>query len=271
MVGGFGVWETNPAIAQYQDHNMLMTEENNNNSSSESNQDIDYVIEEIPDEWGEPINDSQSFSVLIFDQLEYRVNDGEDSFNWDVIGWKGGDYQRIWLKTEGDVGLDTGAGEAEIQLLYGKLIAPFWDFQAGLRYDQEYGEAENAGRAFAVVGVQGLSPYLFEVDAALFLSDEGDVSARLSAEQQLLITQKLSLQPEIEMNIAAQKVEEFGVGSGINDIELGLRLRYEINRNFAPYVGITWGTKLFETADLARSEGKEVSDFSVVGGVKLLF
>lgn len=263
----------NPAIAQHQGHTMPMMEESEieETSATEKREASDYDLEETPPEWGEPIHDSQSFSLFVFDQLEYRVNDGENSFNWDASGWRGGDHERLWLKTEGSVGLDTGAGEAEIQLLYGKLVSPFWDFQAGLRYDQKFGEEENPGRAFAVVGMQGLSPYLFEIDTALFISEEGDISARFTAEQQFLLTQKLILQPEIEINVAAQTVEKFGVGSGINDIELGLRLRYEVNRNFAPYLGVNWETKLFGSADFARSEEGNISDFSVVGGARLLF
>ena len=109
------------------------------------------------------------------------------------------------------------------------------------------------------------------MDASLFISEDGDVSARLTGEYELLLTQRLILTPEAEINLAAQRVENFGVGSGLNDIELGLRLRYEISRRFAPYVGINWQRKFFETADLAREEGESVGDFSVLAGVRLLF
>lgn len=223
------------------------------------------------DEWPEPIDDSQIFSFFSVDQLEYRINEGEDTFNWDAIGWIGGDYQRLWIETEGDIGLDSGDGEAELQLLYGKLIDPFWDFQAGIRYDQLYSSNGGPGRTFGVIGVQGLAPYLFEVDASLFVSQDGDISARLTAEYQLLLTQQLILQPEFETNIAIQQVEEFGVGSGLNDIELGLRLRYEFSRRFAPYVGVNWTHQFGDTADFARAEGEQVDNFAVVGGFRLLF
>ncbi|MBE9135708.1 copper resistance protein B [Nodosilinea sp. LEGE 07088] len=223
------------------------------------------------DEWPEPVEDSQVFSYFLIDQLEYRFNEGEDTFNWDAIGWVGGDYQRLWIKTEGDVGLNSDDGEAELQLLYGRLIAPFWDFQAGIRYDQVYSSEGGPGRAFGVIGFQGLAPYLFEIDSSLFVSQEGDISARFTAEYQFLLTQQLILQPEFETNIALQKVEEFGVGSGLNDIELGLRLRYEINRRFAPYLGISWTQKFGETANFAREDGEEVSNFAVVGGFRFLF
>ena len=226
---------------------------------------------ETPEDWPEPIDDNQIFWLLLLDQLEYRGNDGEDSFNWDILSWVGGDYERLWIKSEGEVGLDTGDGEAELQLLYGRLISPFWDLQAGLRYEQLYSSEGGPGRVFGVIGIQGLAPYFFEVDAALFVSQEGDVSARLAAEYQLLLSQKLILQPEFETNIALQTVEEFGVGSGINDVELGLRLRYEFNRQFAPYVGINWTRKLGDTANFSRAEGDSVDNFAVVGGFRLLF
>jgi copper resistance protein B len=224
------------------------------------------------EDWNPPINDTQTYWLLLIEQLEYRDNEGTDSFNWEALGWVGGDYKRLWFKTEGDVGfVEDEGGEAEVQLLYGQLIAPFWDLQVGLRYDRVYGSGDDQGRAFAVIGAQGLAPYLFEVDAALFVSEDGDVSARFSAEYQLLLTQRLILQPEFEVNVAAQQVEDFGVGSGLNDIELGLRLRYEINRQFAPYVGISWMHKFGDTADFAREEGEEVDNFALVGGLRLLF
>lgn len=222
--------------------------------------------------WPSPVKDNRVFWFLLVDQLEVQTVDGPTTLNWDAIGWVGGDFRRFWLETEGDVGFsENNGGEAEVQALYGQLISPFWDLQAGLRYDRLYGPGPDQGRAFAVLGVQGLAPYLFEVDASLFVSEDGDVSARLTGEYDLLLTQKLVLQPSAEINLAAQRVENFGVGSGLNDIELGLRLRYEINRKLAPYVGINWQRKFFETADLAKKEGDSIGDFSVLAGVRLLF
>ena len=222
--------------------------------------------------WPSPIHDNQVFWLVLVDELEYRFNDGTDALNWDVLAWVGGDYQRLWVKTEGDVGVaGDGSGEAELQVLYGRLVSSFWDVQAGLRYDRTFGPGRDVGRAFAVVGMQGLTPYLFEVDAALFISEDGDVSARFEAEYQFLLTQRLILQPELEINVAAQQVEDFGVGSGLNDIELSLRLRYEVSRQFAPYVGVSWTRKFGQTADFAREEGESTDNFAVVGGVRLLF
>ncbi len=235
-------------------------------------QENETSSEAIPEDWPSPIDDNQVFWLVLVDELEYRFNDGTDALNWDVMAWVGGDYQRLWLKTEGEVGVaGDGSGEAELQLLYGQLVSPFWDFQTGLRYDRTFGAGRDRGRAFAVAGLQGLTPYLFEVDAALFISEDGDVSARFEAEYSLLLTQRLILQPELEVNIAAQPVEDFGVGSGFNDIELSLRLRYEVSRQFAPYVGVSWTRKFGQTADFAREDGESTDTFAVVGGLRLLF
>lgn len=246
----------------------MLTEEERSRLSQSDNIDIPKLPRE---DWPSPIGDNQTYYLLLLDQLEYRVNDGEDTFNWDAISWIGGDYQRLWIKTEGDVGLDTGDGEAELQLLYGKLISPFFDFQAGIKYDQVFSSDGGSARASGVIGIQGLAPYLFELDTALFVSQDGDISFRFGAEYQLLLTQRLILQPEFETNLAIQDVEEFGVGSGLNNIELGLRLRYEINRQFAPYVGVNWTRKFGDTAELAEEDGESTDNFALVGGLRLLF
>lgn len=221
-------------------------------------------------DFGEPINDNQIYHTILFDRLEYQVNDSQNIFNWDIQGWVGGDYQKLWVKTEGDVSFDDGNGEAELQLLYSKQISPYFDFQTGLRYDQLYGDKGNR-RGFAVIGVQGLAPYFFEIDSALFISHQGDISARFKAEYELLLSQKLILQPLIETNLAIQEVKEFGIGSGFNNIELGLRLRYEINRQFAPYVGISWNKLFGDTANFAEEEGESSDDVKFVTGVRLMF
>ncbi|MGB0560457.1 MAG: copper resistance protein B [Spirulinaceae cyanobacterium] len=212
------------------------------------------------------------FWLLLFEQFEYRANEGDDSLNWEVTGWVGGDYTRWWLKTEGDVSVDADeGGEFEVQLLHSKLISPFFEFQAGLRYDREFGETPERDRVFGVVGFQGLAPYFIETDAALFVSEAGDISARLTLERELLLSQRWVLQPELEVNLAAQTVEDFGIGSGLNDLSLGLRLRYDITRKFAPYVGVNWSRKFGDTADFARAEGEEVDNWALVGGLRLLF
>lgn len=223
--------------------------------------------------WPEPIEDSMRFGFLLVDQLEYRMKDSaDDTMRWDVQGWYGGDYNRLWMKTEGEwrtVG--ERGGEAEVQALYSRLIAPFWDFQVGLRYDQYSGAGFDRSRGFAVIGVQGLARYRFELEPSLFISQDGDVSARLTATYDILLTQRLVLQPRLDFDAAVQSVEKFGVGEGVNSLGLGLRLRYEIRREFAPYVGVHWLSRFGETADIARRGGGRADDLAMVFGVRLFF
>ena len=164
--------------------------------------------------------------------------------------------------------LETGnTEEAELQLLYSRAIARFWDLQAGIRQDFR----PRPTRTYGVFGVQGLAPQWFEVDVAAFVSDEGDVSARALAEYDLFVTQRLILQPLGELNFALQDVPELGVGSGLNSVELGLRLRYEIEREFAPYVGVSWTRLMGDTEDFARAEGENVEPLSLVAGIRVWF
>lgn len=233
-----------------------------------------FSIAEAPaeDRWPSPVADREVYSFFLFDLFEYQAGRNADGLRWDVVGWVGGDYDRLWLKTEGahqPSGEDSG--EADLQILYGRLISPFWDFQAGVRREWLYSAGPDKTRDFIVIGVQGLAPYWFELEPALFISEDGDISARFTAEFDLLFTQRLILQPRFETEFAFQEVEEFGVGQGINDVELGLRLRYEFRREFAPYLGISWRRDVGETADLTRRDGEDVEDFSLVGGVRMWF
>ncbi|MGH8653577.1 MAG: copper resistance protein B [Gammaproteobacteria bacterium] len=147
------------------------------------------VVSPPPESWPEPVEDQAIIGYLLFDQLEYRVNEGTDTFGWEAQGWVGRDYNKLWVKTEGDQRLsgDNG-GEAEVQLLYGRLIAPFWNFQVGGRYDQLHEAGPDRSRFFGVLGFQGLVPYRFDIEPALFISEDGDVSARLEAEYDLILT-----------------------------------------------------------------------------------
>lgn len=221
--------------------------------------------------WPEPVADSMPFGLLLFDLLEYRAGAGGDYARWDILGWRGGDYRRIWFKSEGARNFGKSGGDAEVQVLYGRLIAPFFDFQAGLRYDRRWGPEGSRGRALAAIGLQGLAPYRFEIEPTVFLSQNGDISARFTATQDILITQRLIVQPRIESNAAVQSVKAFGVGKGINDVELGLRLRYEISREIAPYVGVTWKRSMGQTADFLRNEGQRAETWQAVAGFRLWF
>lgn len=211
--------------------------------------------------------DDEILTFVQVEQLEYRLTDGKDRLKWDAQGWVGEDYNKLWIKTEGEKVFGGDLEQAEVQLLYSRIIHPFWDVQIGGRFDVR----PQPKRGFGVLGVQGLAPYFFEVDAAAFVSHEGDLSARLKGEYELLITQKLILQPSLELNLAAQEVEKLGIGSGLTDVELGLRLRYEIRREFAPYIGVSWERKVGRTADFAREDGEEVDSLAFVSGIRFWF
>ncbi len=192
-------------------------------------------------------------------------HDGEAVFNWDGHGWLGGDFQKLWVKTEGEW---TGGEleEAEFQVLYGRMIATFWDFQAGLRYD-----LEPEGRAYATAGFMGLAPYWFEVDAAAFLSEDGDVSARLDVDYELLFTQRLIGSPYAEVELFAQDVPELEMGSGLATLNSGFQLRYELTRKFAPYVDINYERAFGTTADMRLMAGDDTETTTVRFGVRLVY
>ena len=212
--------------------------------------------------------DDAIYTFFQLDQNEYRLNDeGEQAYAWEAQGWIGTDYDKLFLKSEGEQPLDAPLEKAEVQVLYSRLISDFWDAQVGVRYDFE----PDPERAYAVLGLQGLAPQFFEIDTALFVSEKGDVSARFEAEYELLITQRLVLQPVAELNVGVQEVEELGLGSGPTDVELGLRLRYEFTREFAPYIGVHYERDLFDTADFTRDEGGEADAVSLVAGVRIFF
>ncbi len=212
------------------------------------------------------------FHSVRIDQLEWRAQEGADLFRWDVQGWWGGDQNKLWLKSEGESTLSGRLqGDAEIQLLYSRMIAPFWDAQVGVRQDFLYSGGADHERTFAVLTVDGLAPFWFELEPSLFVSDAGDVSFRLTTTYDLYVSQRLVLQPRFELNAAVQDVRKFGVQSGLNDVELGLRLRYEIHRDFAPYVGFNWLRQIGDTADLARDEGDDVDQLGFVAGLRIQF
>lgn len=202
------------------------------------------------------------------DRFEYRTGEGDPHLLWDAQGWYGNDKNKLWIKTEGEYAFESDEFEdAEAQALWSRAISRYFDLQAGVRHDFAPGD----DRTFGVLGVQGLAPYWFEVDAAAFISDDGDVSARVEVEYELLLTQRLILQPRAELNFAIQGVPENGVGSGLSSAEMGLRLRYEIKREFAPYVGVSWERAVGETADFARADGEDPSRVSFVAGLRLWF
>ncbi len=212
--------------------------------------------------------DTHIYNFLLFDQLEYAPGADGRPASFDAIGWVGGDYNRLWVRAEGEQLTTGGEGELEVQALYGRLVAPFWDALVGARLDRRWGDGGDS-RGHLALGLEGLAPYWFELAPTLFVSQDGDVSARLEAEYELLFTQRLVLTPEIELNAAVQEVPEWGVGSGLNDIELGIRARYEIRREFAPYAGFSWSRRVGGSADFARAAGEAASDGAFLVGVRV--
>ena len=208
-----------------------------------------------------------AFSQLMLDRLEYRMGKGADGYHWEGEGWIGGDINRFAFKTEGEGAFGGPLERAEVQALYSRAIDPWFNLEAGVRHDIR----PDPRRTYAVVGIEGLAPYWFEVSAQAFLSNRGDAHLRLEGSYDQRITQRLILQPAAEINVAAQDVPELGIGSGVSDVELGLRLRYEFAREFAPYVGVNWERKLGDTARLARADGERASATSLVMGVRFWF
>lgn len=212
-------------------------------------------------------NGGQTIAFLSLDRAEYQARKGRDGYRWGAEGWYGGDIDRITLKSEGEGRWGEGVEDAELQLLYSRAVGPYFNLQAGVRQDL----GEGPDRIYAVVGFEGLAPYWFEVEGALFLSNKGDLLGRVEGYYDQRITQRLVLQPRAEVNFALRDIPETGTGSGLSDVELGVRLRYEIVREFAPYVGVEWARKLGDTARFARADGEDVGGVAFVLGVRAWF
>ena len=213
-------------------------------------------------------NGAQINWLLMAERIEYQSNEGKSLSYSEVQGWAGTDAHRFWVKSEAEsLNGDNAFEELELQALYSRPISTFFDAQIGLRRDFEPSPA----RDYAVLGIQGLAPYWFEIDLASFISDNGDVSFRAEFENDILLTQRLILQPRIEANFAVHEVKEFSKERGLTDFNAGLRLRYEIIREFAPYIGVAWNQLTAGTRSIAISNDEEVSVVSIVSGVRVWF
>jgi copper resistance protein B len=198
--------------------------------------------------------------------LEYQPG-STGGYRWDGEAWIGGDINRFVLKSEGEGSRRDGLETAEVQALYSRAVGVYTDLQLGVRYDF----APTPSRTYATFGFETLAPYWFEVTGALFLSNKGELMARIEGMHDLYLTQRLVLQPRVELNFAAQNSPEIKVGSGLSTAELGLRLRYEIRREFAPYIGVSYSQKAGATADYARAEGKDPGQVRFVTGLRVWF
>jgi copper resistance protein B len=202
---------------------------------------------------------------VLFDRLEaWNAHGGGQA--WEAQAWFGTDAHKLWLRSEGE--REEGrTGTADLEVLYGRPIAPWWDLVAGVRQETRPGPS----RTSAAIGVFGMAPYKFEVEATAYLDEDGRLSASAEAEYELLLTNRLILQPLIEAEWHARDDRERGIGAGLNKLEAGLRLRYEIDRRFAPYVGIVHERSYGRTADLLRDEGEDTRETKVVAGVRFWF
>lgn len=213
------------------------------------------------------------FAKLMIDRLEYASTDEEDTLNWDVRFWWGGDFNRLVIETEGEDVQDGGTGgEVEnFDVLYSRLIDPYWSVRMGAGYQRAYGPGPDHERGSAVFSILGLAPYWFETEATLRLNEGGTVSAEVELEYEWLLSQRLILQPRFTTSYSSDKVEAFGIGQGINSAQIGLRLRYEIRREFAPYIGVYYRKLFGETADMAEADGEDTGGAAVVAGVRMWF
>lgn len=198
---------------------------------------------------------------------EYRAGKGPDGYGWETEAWYGGDINRLWLKSEGEGAFGEGVESAEVQALYSKAIDPYWNVQGGLRYDFK----PDPSRVYATVQLEGLAPSFFDVEGALFLSNKGEVMARLGGWYDQRITQRLILQPRVELDLAAQNSREIGVGAGLSEAEVGVRLRYDIRREFAPYIGVQYQRAFGRTARYLRDEGERAGGWQFLAGVRTWF
>lgn len=204
---------------------------------------------------------------FLVDRAEARVRDGNDGYLLDLQAWYGGDIDKLWLKSEIDGDWGKNVEHAEVQALWSHAIGPWFDVQAGARVDPRPGP----NRAHLALGVQGLAPYWWEVEGAVFLSNKGELTARAEAEYDLRVTQKVIVQPRAEIDLSAEDIPELGIGSGLSEASLGLRLRYQISPLISPYIGVEYEHAFGDTRDFRRAEGERPNGFNLLAGVRLWF
>jgi copper resistance protein B len=217
--------------------------------------------------FGAPVPDQHVWAHVILDQLEARIGPGQGSLRWDGEAWAGPDEWRVRLRSEGERAADGKVEDGQTEILYSKPIATFWDVQLGGRYDLDSGP----GRGWVAAGIEGLAPGFFNVAATAYAGGQGRTAAKLKVSYDQLLTNRLILQPEAEVNLYGRSDPARRIGSGVSDLDAGLRLRYEISRKFAPYVGVTWAKKFGTTADLARRAGESTDDVRLAVGLRTWF
>lgn len=268
---------TGAALAQHEQHRQHRPTPPKQQSADAAQSEREHVAPEPPtreihdmsyrdmvDMMG--MDDTKRFFRTVIDELDWRDSDTGTVFAWDAYARYGGDYNKVWLKTEGQRSGEV-TEEASIELLWDRILNRWWSIQSGARHDFGAGPSRN----WLGAGIQGLAPYFFEIEATTYFGEQGRTAARLRAEYELLLTQRLILQPAIELNAYGKDDPANQIGSGLSDFELSLRLRYEFHREIAPYIGAAWVNHTGETANLLQSTGAESSDLQLIAGIRLWF
>ena len=235
---------------------------------------LTYSDRPPPSHFPHAVMDNESYLFTLIEQLEYRIpdNSNPDVLGWEAQGWYGKDYDRFWWKSEGEAVFDgSEEGESENDFLYSRLVSPFWNLQVGAQYANEWTTSSYEDRWSGVIAFQGLAPYKFELDNSLYISEEADVTFSNETEYNIRIMQRLVLQPRVELQFAAQDIPERGLGAGMTDANIDLRLLYEIKRGFAPYIGARYRFLVAETEDIARAVGKPTEQWLFLAGLRLAF
>jgi copper resistance protein B len=213
-----------------------------------------------------PVHDNTIQHFVLLNRLEGFDAADHTGMEWEGQAWIGTDLNKVWLRSEGErAGGHTES--ADLEVLYGRAFARWWDVVAGVRHDFKPGASQD----FAAIGVQGLAPYKFEVEATAYIGQSGQTAARLEAEYETLLTNRLILQPLVEVNFYGKNDERRGIGSGLSTAEAGVRLRYEFTRQFAPYIGVVHERAFGRTADIRREEDEDVNDTRFVAGIRIWF
>jgi copper resistance protein B len=208
------------------------------------------------------MNDAAAVGKLMIDQLEFEADRDRTSMSWDAQGWYGTDYDKLWVKSEGAPSA-SGSATGRNEVLWDRVISRWWSLQAGVRVDL----AQGPSRGWAVAGLEGLAPYRFDLEAALYLADAGRSAARLRAQRDLLVTQRFILQPEFEAEFYGRSDAARQLGAGLSDLQLALRARYEIRREIAPYIGLAWRCDFGATAQYARADRAPAAALEWVAGL----
>jgi copper resistance protein B len=215
-----------------------------------------------------PVMDNTIFTHVLFDQLEDRTNGPGNELRWDGQDWIGTDMNKFWFKSEG-FGTATNVQDGDVEALYDRPIPRlrYFDAQAGIREDLD----SYPSRTWAALGLEGLAPFYFQLAPTIYIRNGGNLAARIVGSYDLLLTQHWILQPEAELNFYNKDDPARLIGSGLSDIDTGIRLRYEITRKFAPYIGFAYNGKYGNTAIYARSASTGTSNPRFVFGLRLWY